>query len=65
MAFKEEQKKIQYNNEFKKNNYDRVDLLLPRGRKEQIKTVAAWQGLSVNAWIAGLIDAELERLGEL
>ena len=57
--------KVQYDNEYIKNNYDRVNLTLPKGRKEQIKAVADFEGLSVNAWIAELINKELERLGEL
>ena len=39
-----------------KANYDRLELTLPKGQKEEVKNFAAAQGESVNAFIARLIE---------
>ena len=41
--------------------YDRVNLTIPKGRKEQIKAHAEAQGESVNAFITRAIDERMER----
>ena len=43
--------------------YDRINLTVPKGKKEVIQEAAKQNGESVNALINRLIDAELERLG--
>ena len=48
--------KVAYNNEFNKNNYDRVGLLMPKGKKEVVKNYAKKKGESVNAFINRAID---------
>ena len=44
-----------------KNNYDRMELTVPKGRKEEIKAFAATQGETVNSFINRLIN---EAMGE-
>lgn len=39
-----------------KNNYDRMELTVPKGRKEEIKAFAAAQGETVNSFINRLIN---------
>lgn len=63
MAYKEKTDAYTYNNNFIKNAYDRINLTVPKGRKEIIQAAAQSSGESVNAFINRLIDAELERLG--
>lgn len=41
--------------------YDRVNLTIPKGRKEQIKAHAEAQGESVNGFITRAIDEAIER----
>ncbi len=62
MAYKKTEKLIQYNNEYNRNNYDRVSLMLPAGKKEIIKN-ALRDGESVNSFINVLIDKELAARG--
>ena len=62
MAYKKTEKLIQYNNEYNRNNYDRVSLMLPTGKKEIIKS-ALHDGESVNGFINALIDKELAARG--
>lgn len=39
-----------------KSNYDRLELTVPKGRKEEIKAFAAAQGETVNGFINRLIN---------
>ena len=45
-----------------KERYDRIQLVVPKGKKELIQICAKCQGESVNGLINRLIDAELERM---
>lgn len=49
----------EYKNNFIKENYDRVNLTLPKGKKEIIKKAAAAAGESMNEYIN---QAILDRL---
>jgi hypothetical protein len=62
VARKEAKDTYDYNNDFNKNNYDRISLMLPKGSKAILKDVAASEGIKVNALIRRAIDRELERL---
>ena len=44
-----------------KANYDRLDLTMPKSRKEELKAHAAAQGESVNAFINRAITEAIER----
>ncbi len=54
------QKQYKNQNEFIKNNYDRINLTTPAGTKERIKSVIG-SAASVNGWINGIIEKELKR----
>ena len=51
-------------NKYVKNNYDRVNVTMPKGKKETIQAHAAAQGESVNGFINRAIDHEMERDGQ-
>lgn len=57
-ASKAQQKAV---NKYMKENYDRVNLTLPKGKKEVISTHASAQGESVNGFINRAIDETMER----
>ena len=44
-----------------KNNYDRMDVTVPKGRKAEIKEHAANHSESVNAFINRAINETMER----
>ena len=44
-----------------KNNYDRLDVTLPKGKKDVIKEAAEKQGISVNGFINAAVDEKLKR----
>lgn len=45
-----------YTNEYKRNSYDRLSLLVPKGRKADIQLEATVRGLSVNALIINALE---------
>ncbi len=51
-------------NKYVKNNYDRINVTMPKGRKEIIQAHAEAQGESVNGFINRAIDETMERDGE-
>ena len=50
-------------NKYMAENYDRVNLTMPKGRKDEIKAHAEKNGESVNAFINRAIDETMERDG--
>lgn len=55
----------EYANEYIKDNYDKVSLLLkPKGKKDEVKAHAKSQGESVNGFIARAIDEQMKRDNE-
>lgn len=56
---------IAYQNEYNRQNYDRVNLTMPKGRKEKIRLAAATRGQSVNEFINAAILAAMEAGGEI
>jgi len=50
-----------YKNKWQKENCDRVNLTLPKGKKESIKAHADSQKESVNSFINRAIDETIER----
>lgn len=62
MAYKKKTDAIRYNNEFIKQAYDRVNLTLPKGRKDTLQALAQTQGESLNSFITTAIDERIERL---
>ena len=61
MAFKDKEKAIKYNNEFNKNAYDRINLTVPKGKKDVIRDFADKQGKSVNSFVNEAIDEKISR----
>ena len=48
-------------NKYVKSNYDRINVTMPKGKREIIKAHAEAQGESVNAYINKAIDQRMER----
>lgn len=63
MAYKNKGDAVKYSNDFNKRTYDRVSLMLPKGKKDVIHAHADSRGESVNALINRAIDELLEREG--
>ena len=52
-------------NKYMAKNYDRVNVTMPKGKRENIRAHAAARGESVNGFINRCIDETLERDGEM
>ncbi|MCM1124592.1 MAG: hypothetical protein NC416_18610 [Eubacterium sp.] len=50
---------IAYQNEYNRQKYDRINLTMPKGKKERVKTAAQTAGQSVNEYINTAIDRAL------
>lgn len=48
-------------NKYVKSNYDRINVTMPKGRKDIIKAHAESQGESVNSFINRAIESQIER----
>ena len=57
----EKQEKSAYRNSWIAEKLDRVNLTMPKGKKEQIKETADRLGLSLNAYINLAIDERMEK----
>lgn len=55
--------KIAYNNQFNANAYDRINLTVPKGKKDEIKAHAESLGESVNGYIWRLIQEDMSKGG--
>jgi hypothetical protein len=55
--------KIAYNNQFNANAYDRINLTVPKGKKDEIKARAEALGESVNGYIWRLIQEDMSKGG--
>ncbi len=53
--------KNQYDNVYKKLNYDRLNFLMPKGTKEKIQASAEREGIASSEWIRQAIFEKLER----
>lgn len=49
---------IAYQNDYKREKYDRMELLLPKGRKEILKKKAKAAGVSMSEYINRLLEKE-------
>lgn len=61
MAFKDKARMIEYNNQFSRENYDRIGLMVPKGQKKAIQDAAQTAGMSVNEYVKKAVAAQMER----
>ena len=61
MDEKEKFDKVAYNNSFNAQAYDRINLMVKKGKKDQIKDHAEQRGEKVNAFINRAIDETMAR----
>ena len=52
----------EYKNRHKTDHYDRIELVVPKGTKKIIKSLASEKGQSINAYIQDLIRKDQEGL---
>lgn len=47
-----------YKNKYRDKNYDRVEITVPKGKKEMIKAMATSRKLSISSYILDLIEKD-------
>lgn len=57
-------KNSEYRNKWIAEKLDRVNLTMPKGKKENVQAHALNHGMSVNAYINQAIDEKMEREGQ-
>ena len=62
MAREKKFNRIDYVNDYTRQNYDRFSLTAPKGRKDEIKKAARAAGMSLNEYI---LTAVAEKMGRL
>lgn len=50
-----------YKNKFQKENYDRINLVVSKGKKDEIKSFAELHGESLNSFVNKAIDEKMQR----
>lgn len=55
--------RIRANNKYAAKAYDRINIAVPKGRKDEIKALADTRGQSINAYIISALDEKAERDG--
>ncbi len=53
--------KSEYKNKFNAEKYDRVGLMLPKGKKQEVKEHADKKGESLNGFINRAIDETMQK----
>ena len=56
MAFSEKEAAFKYINEYQKETYDRITILVKKGQKEKIKQLASNYGMSLSEYIVFCIN---------
>lgn len=54
--------KVAYNNQFNAQAYDRINLTVPKGKKQEIKEYAEARGESVNGYINRIIEEDMQKM---
>lgn len=63
MAISEAKKRA--NRKWNEENYDRIQIVVKKGRKAEIQEAAKTKGMSVNGWINSLIDTAIDHAGDV
>lgn len=53
--------KIKYQNEFNKANYDRIEIVVPKGKKAELKEIIKASGQSMSEYINQAINERIEK----
>lgn len=60
---KEKFNQVKYQNEYNRLKYDRVGIVMPKGKKDVVKEKATAAGQSMNEYVNQAIEERMEREG--
>lgn len=52
---------VKYQNEYNRQKYDRITIMVPKGKKEEITQAAKAHGLSRNEFIVRIVEEALKK----
>lgn len=52
---------FKYQHEYNKANYDRVEIIMPKGKKAEVREIAKAAGQSVSEYVNQAIEERMER----
>lgn len=55
------EKRYEKQNDFNRNNYDRVSVMFPKGYRDKVKERAKGQGKSLNSFIIEAVQEKMNR----
>lgn len=55
--------KSQYDNQYAKDHYDRLNIQVPKGKKAEIQAHAKSKGMTLNAYVNDLIERDMAQNG--
>lgn len=64
MAFKDKEKELSYIAQYQKDNYDRITVMAPKGKKEELRAAAAFKKMKLSEFVLDCVNKELERMKE-
>ena len=60
MAFKEKEKELSYIAQYKKDNYDRITVMAPKGTKEKLRAAATLKNMKLSEFVLYCVTKELK-----
>lgn len=47
---------------YEEKTYDRMNLFVKKGERDRIRAIASGRGMSLNAFVMGAVEKEIERI---
>lgn len=64
MAFAKKEDELSYIAKYQKENYDRITVMAPKGKKDELKKAADLKKMKLSAFILDCVEKELIRMKE-
>jgi uncharacterized protein (DUF1778 family) len=62
MAFAKKEDELSYIAKYQKDHYDRITVMAPKGKKEELRKAAELKNMKLSAFVLDCIEKELERM---
>ena len=62
MAFAKKEDELSYIAKYQKDNYDRITVMAPKGKKDELKKAAEFKNMKLSAFVLDCVEKELERM---
>lgn len=62
MAFAKKEDELSYIAKYQKDNYDRITVMAPKGKKDEYRKAAEFKNMKLSAFVLDCVEKELERM---